>query len=97
MLLLYCGDDRTEIARTDFTIMFSEYEYNTGSFCKSCYHSKAKIVKDFNADWSITLDLAKSTITKFGSCSGLNNSKKLSVKLKIHSKNLSGNIKLKNI
>jgi hypothetical protein len=25
--------------------MFSEYEYNTGSICKSCYHANAKIVK----------------------------------------------------
>ena len=42
---IFFGGDRTEIARTDFTIMFSEYEYNTGSICKSCYHANAKIVK----------------------------------------------------
>jgi hypothetical protein len=30
--------------------MFSEYEYNTGSFYKSCYHANAKLVKTFNAD-----------------------------------------------
>ena len=42
---IFCGGDRTEIARTDFTIMFSEYEYNTGSICKSCYHANAKQVK----------------------------------------------------
>ena len=42
---IFCGGDRTEIARTDFTIMFSEYEYNMGSICKSCYHANAKIVK----------------------------------------------------
>ena len=27
---IFCGGSRTEIARTDFTIMFSEFEYNTG-------------------------------------------------------------------
>ena len=42
---IFCGGDRTEIARTDFTIMFSEFEYNTGSICKSCYHANAKQVK----------------------------------------------------
>ena len=42
---IFCGNDRTEIARTDFTIMFSEFEYSTGSICKSCYHSNAKQVK----------------------------------------------------
>ena len=31
---IFCGSDRTEIARTDFTIQFSEYEYNTGSICR---------------------------------------------------------------
>ena len=31
---IMCNSDRTEIARTDFTIMFSEFEYNTGSICK---------------------------------------------------------------
>ena len=42
---IFCGGDRTEIARTDFTIMFSEFEYTTGSICKSCYHANAKQVK----------------------------------------------------
>lgn len=42
---IFCGDTRTEIARTDFTIMFSEFEYNTGSICKVCYHANAKQVK----------------------------------------------------
>ena len=42
---IFCGDDRTEIARTDFTIMFSPEEYNTGSICKTCYHANAKQVK----------------------------------------------------
>ena len=34
-----------KLARTDFTIMFSEFEYSTGSICKSCYHANAKQVK----------------------------------------------------
>ena len=42
---IFCGTDRTEIARTDFTIYFSEFEYSTGSICKSCYHANAKMVK----------------------------------------------------
>ena len=42
---IMCNSDRTEIARTDFTIMFSEFEYNTGSICKSCYHANAVQVK----------------------------------------------------
>ena len=42
---IFCSDDRTEIARTDFTIQFSEFEYNTGSICKTCYHANAKQVK----------------------------------------------------
>ena len=42
---IFCGTDRTEIARTDFTIQFSEFEYNTGSICKSCYHANAKQFK----------------------------------------------------
>ncbi len=36
---IFCGDDRTEIARTDFTIMFSEFEYSTGSICKIWFRS----------------------------------------------------------
>ena len=42
---IFCGDDRTEIARTDFTIMFSPEEYNTDSICKTCYSANAKQVK----------------------------------------------------
>ena len=42
---IFCGTDRTEIARTDFTIYFSEFEYSTGSICKSCYHANVKMVK----------------------------------------------------
>ena len=44
---IFCGGDRTEIARTDFTIMFSEFEYSTGSICKTCYSANAKTVKAF--------------------------------------------------
>ena len=39
---IFCGGDRTEIARTDFVLMFSEFEYTKGSICKSCYHANAK-------------------------------------------------------
>ena len=42
---IMCNQDRTEIARTGFTIMFSEFEYNTGSICRTCYHANAKQVK----------------------------------------------------
>jgi|TARA_A100001391_G_scaffold203739_1_gene196915 alpha-N-acetylglucosamine transferase len=42
---IFCGGDRTEIARTDFVLMFSEFEYTKGSICKSCYHANAKQVK----------------------------------------------------
>ena len=42
---IFCSGSRTVIARTDFTIMFSEVEYNTGSICKVCYHANAKQVK----------------------------------------------------
>jgi len=38
--------EREQRFRTDFTIMFSECEYNTGSICKSCYHANAKQVKE---------------------------------------------------
>ena len=41
---IFCGSDRTEIARTDFVLMFSEFEYSKGSICKSCYHANAKQV-----------------------------------------------------
>ena len=27
---IFCGGDRTEIARTDFVLMFSEFEYSKG-------------------------------------------------------------------
>jgi len=36
---IFCGGDRTEIDKTNFTITFSPEEYNT------CYHSNAKQVK----------------------------------------------------
>ena len=39
---IFCGG---EIHSTDFTIYFSEFEYSTGSICKSCYHANAKQVK----------------------------------------------------
>ena len=42
---IFCGTDRTEIARTDFTIYFSEFEYSTVSIWKSCYHANAKMGK----------------------------------------------------
>jgi len=42
---ILCNSDRTEIARTDFTIMFSEFEYRTGSICKPYYSANAKQVK----------------------------------------------------
>ena len=42
---IFSGDTRTEIHSTDFTIMFSEFEYNTGSICKTCYHANSKQVK----------------------------------------------------
>ena len=42
---IFCGDDRTEIARTDFIIMFSKFEHNTGSICKTYYSANAKLVK----------------------------------------------------
>jgi len=42
---IMCNQDRTEIARTDFVIMFSEFEYNKGSICKTCYHANATQVK----------------------------------------------------
>ena len=42
---IMCNQDRTEIARTDFVIMFSEFEYNKGSICKTCYSANAVQVK----------------------------------------------------
>ncbi len=42
---IFCNSDRTEIAKRNFKIIFSEFEYNTGSICKSCYHANAKQVK----------------------------------------------------
>lgn len=44
---IFCGGNHTEIARTDFTIMFSPEEYNTGSICKTCYSANAKTVRAF--------------------------------------------------
>ena len=41
---IFCGGDRTEIYSTNFIIYFSEFEYSTGSICKSCYHANAKKV-----------------------------------------------------
>ena len=42
---IFCGEDRTEIASTDFIIYFSELKYSTGSICKSCYSANTKQVK----------------------------------------------------
>ena len=53
---IFCGGDRTEIARTDFTIIFSEYEYSTGSICKTCYSANAKTVKAFQKQSSRNAD-----------------------------------------
>ena len=39
---IFCEEDRTEIARTDFIIMFSPEEYNAGSICKTYYHANTK-------------------------------------------------------
>lgn len=36
---ILCGGDRVEIAKTNFTIMFSEFEYSTGSICKIWFRS----------------------------------------------------------
>lgn len=38
-------NDRTEIARTDFVILFREFEYNKGKICKICYQANATQVK----------------------------------------------------
>jgi len=40
---LFCGSHK-KIKRTDFTIVFSEYEYNTGNICVDCYSANAKKV-----------------------------------------------------
>jgi len=42
---IFCNSDRTEIAKRNFTIVFSELEHNTGSICKSCYYANANQVK----------------------------------------------------
>ena len=42
---IFCGGDQREIARTDFVLMFSEFEYTKGSICKSCYTANATQVK----------------------------------------------------
>ena len=42
---IFCNQDSVEIAKTDFTIMFSEFEYNTGSICKKCYSANAIKIK----------------------------------------------------
>ena len=36
---IFCGDNGTEVASTDFIIYFSEFKYSTGSICKSCYNA----------------------------------------------------------
>ena len=38
---LFCGSHK-KIKRTDFTIVFSEYEYNTGNICVDCYSAKCQ-------------------------------------------------------
>ena len=40
---LFCGSHK-KIKRTDFTIVFSEYEYNTGNICVDCYSANARKV-----------------------------------------------------
>jgi hypothetical protein len=40
---LFCGSHK-KIKRTDFTIVFSEYEYNTGNICVDCYSANARRV-----------------------------------------------------
>jgi len=39
---IFCGDNGTEVASTDFIIYFSEVKYSTGSICKSCYNANTK-------------------------------------------------------
>ena len=39
---IFCGDNGTEVASTDFIIYFSEFKYSTGSICKSCYNANTK-------------------------------------------------------
>ena len=41
----WARETETEIAKRNFTIVFSEFEHNTGSICKSCYHANAKQLK----------------------------------------------------
>jgi hypothetical protein len=40
---LFCGSHK-KIKRTDFTIVFSEHEYNTGNICVDCYSANARKV-----------------------------------------------------
>lgn len=40
---IFCGEIKP-IKRTDFTIIFSEFETNTGSICKDCYSANARKV-----------------------------------------------------
>ena len=41
---LFCGSHK-KIKRTDFTIVFSEYEYNTGNICVEIKKREIKFVK----------------------------------------------------
>ena len=38
---IFCGGDRTVIAKKNFKIVFSEFEEQTGSICRTCYHANA--------------------------------------------------------
>jgi hypothetical protein len=40
---LFCGSHK-KIKRADFTIVFSEYEHNTGNICVDCYSANARKV-----------------------------------------------------
>ena len=40
---LFCGSHK-KIKHTDFTIVFSEYEYNTGNICVDCYSANASTI-----------------------------------------------------
>ena len=59
---IFCGGKRTEIARTDFTIMFSDFKYNTGSICKTCYHANAKQVKGIKKHWEHESNIAETNV-----------------------------------
>jgi len=45
---IFCGGHDKEIYRTDFIIQFSEFEFNKGPICKSCY--SANSVKNLDID-----------------------------------------------